>query len=98
VTPELIRQAVILAVAETVRIPAADVESSGSLLDLPGFDSITVVTVLERLEDAFGIEVPAESIVPEAFESVATVTELIVGALSGAPAIAPVPPSVRSRP
>jgi len=96
-TPERIRQAVVLAVADAVRVDPSTVEGIPSLLDLPGFDSITVVTVLERLEDAFGLEVPAESIVPEAFESVSTLTGLIAGALADAGATGSVPPPVRSR-
>jgi len=95
--PEVIRQAVVLTVAEAVHVEPSTVESSPSLLDLAGFDSITVVTVLERLEDAFGLEVRAESIVPEAFESVGTLTDLIAAALADAGATTSVPPPVRSR-
>ena len=96
-TPERIRQAVVLAVAEAVRLNPSTVEDSSNLVDLPGFDSITVVTVLERLEDVFGIEVPAESILPEAFESVSTLTGLIAGALADAGATGSAPPPARSR-
>lgn len=51
-----------------------------SLFDLPGFDSITIVAVLERLENELGVEVPAELIVPEAFESLDSLTDLLTSA------------------
>jgi acyl carrier protein len=63
-------------IGETLGLPAADVASSPSLPSLPGFDSLTVVNVLERLEDDLGIEVAPELIVPEAFESVESVAGL----------------------
>lgn len=51
-----------------------------SLFDLPGFDSITIVAVLERLENELGVEVPAELIMPEAFESLDSLTDLLASA------------------
>jgi acyl carrier protein len=66
------------AIAQVLRIPARTVTESASLLDLPGFDSITVVAVLERMENIFEIEIPPELIVPEAFESLETLADLFV--------------------
>jgi len=63
------RRRVAEAVAEALRLPLDDVTSSVSIFDLPGFDSIAAMTVLERLEAELGVEVAPELIVPEAFES-----------------------------
>lgn len=64
------------ALADILRLPPDEVASEASILDLPGFDSIAAVEVLERLEADLKVEVPAELIVPEAFESVAALAEL----------------------
>ena len=53
-----------------------EVRSGVSILDLPGFDSIAAVEVLERLETELDVEVPPELIVPEAFESLDSLAEL----------------------
>jgi acyl carrier protein len=66
------------AIAEYLRVPVITVQSSAALLDLPGFDSIAVVAVLERLEETFDVEVAPELVVPEAFESLGTLTDLFV--------------------
>lgn len=71
------------AIAQVLRITALDVEASASLLELPGFDSIAVVAVLERLEDVFEVEVDPELIVPEVFESLDTLANLFVRGTSG---------------
>ena len=55
--------------AEILRLPVEEVRAGGSPLDLPGFDSIVAVELLERLETELDVEVPPELIVPEAFES-----------------------------
>jgi acyl carrier protein len=55
--------------AEILRLPVEEVRTGGSPLDLPGFDSIVAVELLERLETELEVEVPPELIVPEAFES-----------------------------
>ena len=62
--------------AEVLRLPVEEVRAGGSPLDLPGFDSIVAVELLERLETEFDVEVPPELIVPEAFESLDTLAEL----------------------
>lgn len=75
--------------AETVSAvlgaPPAAVRAADSLFELPGFDSLAVVAVLDRLESALGVEVPADLIVPEAFESVDALTELLARATGGRP-------------
>ena len=62
--------------AEILRLRVEEVRAGGSPLDLPGFDSIVAVELLERLETEFDVEVPPELIVPEAFESLDTLAEL----------------------
>jgi acyl carrier protein len=66
---DLVRTRAAEVLAEILRISPAEVEAGGSLLDLPGFDSIAAVEVLERLETELEVEVPPELIVPEAFDS-----------------------------
>lgn len=77
------------AVGEVLRMAPDVVVNARSLFDLPGFDSLAVVAVLERLESDLGIEVPAEQIVPEAFESIDALTSLLVHAVLAAPAVVP---------
>ena len=62
--------------AEIFRLPVEEVRAGGSPLDLPGFDSIVAVELLERLETELDVEVPPELIVPEAFESLDALAEL----------------------
>jgi len=62
--------------AEILRLRVEEVRAGGSPLDLPGFDSIVAVELLERLETELDVEVPPELIVPEAFESLDTLAEL----------------------
>jgi len=83
-----LRECATQAVSAVLGHPADVVVGVGSLFDLPGFDSLAVVAVLERLESDLGIEVPAEQIVPEAFESVDALTSLLVQAVA-APEVAP---------
>lgn len=67
-------------VADVLGVPVADVLAAGSLFDLPGFDSIAIVSVLERLEDHHGVEVPAAEIVPESFETLTALRSLLAAA------------------
>ena len=69
--------------AEILRLPIEEVTSGASILDLQGFDSIAAVELLERLESELDVEVPPELIVPEAFESLDTLTELFARPLQG---------------
>ena len=62
--------------AELLRLPLQEVDAGGSPLDLPGFDSVVAVELLERLETELDVEVPPELIVPEAFESLDALAEL----------------------
>jgi acyl carrier protein len=62
--------------AELLRLPVEEVRAGGSPLDLPGFDSVFAVELLERLETELEVEAPPELIVPEAFESLDSLAEL----------------------
>ena len=73
---EHVRDRAAEALAELLRLPVDEVRSGGSPLDLPGFDSVVAVELLERLENSFDVEVPPELIVPEAFESLDSLAEL----------------------
>lgn len=70
-TFEDLEQAVLAIVRD--RQPPARVDACTSLLDLPGFDSIAIADVVERIEEETGMEYPPEALVPETF---ATVTSL----------------------
>jgi acyl carrier protein len=73
---EHVRDRAAEALAELLRLPVDDVRSDVSPLDLPGFDSVVAVELLERLETSLDVEVPPELIVPEAFESLDSLAEL----------------------
>ncbi|RSN54419.1 hypothetical protein DMH01_36365 [Amycolatopsis sp. WAC 04182] len=72
-------------VAGLLGITQDDVLAERTLFDLPGFDSVAIVSVLERLEDHWRVEVPADRIVPESFETVDSLAVLLsaVGAEGG---------------
>ncbi len=46
---------------------------------LPELDSLTVVELIVVLEQRFGIEVDAEDVSAEAFETLASLTEFVAG-------------------
>lgn len=69
---------VVAVVAGHLGLPEEQVRSTPSLFDLPGFDSLAVVAVLDGLEERVGREVPPERIMPEAFESITSVAELFL--------------------
>jgi acyl carrier protein len=68
------------AVGEVLGVPDSAPRAAPTLFDLPGFDSLAVVAVLDRLETELDVEVPADLIVPEAFESLDSLTDLLAAA------------------
>ena len=58
---------VITAVHAQLKDYKGPVIGSTCLYDLPGFDSLAVVSILEALEEASGIEMDPALIVPESF-------------------------------
>lgn len=67
---------VVEAVADALGVPPPAITAAPTLFDLPGFDSLTVVAILSRLEDELGTEIPPDAIVPEAFESLGALIAL----------------------
>ncbi|KFZ82031.1 hypothetical protein ED92_17535 [Amycolatopsis sp. MJM2582] len=73
--------------ADLLGLTTKDVLAERTLFDLPGFDSVAIVSALERLEDHWRVEVPADRIVPEAFETVDSLARLLGAAgAKGGPA------------
>ncbi|MBO4204634.1 acyl carrier protein [Micromonospora echinofusca] len=78
-----LRDRVAATVGGVLAVPVDSVTAAVSLFDLPGFDSVAVVTVLDRLESDFDVEVDPDEIGPEVFESLDTLTDLVGRALAG---------------
>jgi acyl carrier protein len=57
------------------REPAAAVDAGASLLDLPGFDSLAIADVVERIEEETGVEYPSAVLVPETFASATSLAQ-----------------------
>ncbi|MEU4559502.1 acyl carrier protein [Actinoplanes sp. NPDC023936] len=64
-------------VADVLAVDEATVCDAATLFDVPGYDSMAIVTVLERIEDHYGVEVPPRDVVPETFSSVPAISALI---------------------
>lgn len=57
--------------------PEVDYESETNLIDGRIFDSFDVVSVVSELIDAFDVEITAEYMIPENFNSVDAIVALI---------------------
>ena len=57
--------------------PEIDFESSDELVDDGILDSLTIVGVIAALSDEFEVELPYEEIIPENFNSIDAIAELI---------------------
>lgn len=57
--------------------PEIDFESSTELVDDGILDSMTLVGMISTLSMEFGVMIPYEDIVPESFNSIDAITELI---------------------
>ena len=57
--------------------PEIDFEASTELVDDGILDSLTLVGIISALSMEFGITLPYEDIVPENFNSIDTMTELV---------------------
>lgn len=79
-TAALARGRIATVVASVLGCGPQQVYDSTALYELPGFDSVALVTILERLEDALGTEIPAEWIVPEAFATLDSLAGLLEAA------------------
>ena len=61
----------------TQNYPQIDFESSNELVDDGILDSMTLVGIISALSMEFGVMLPYEEIVPENFNSLDTMAELI---------------------
>lgn len=57
--------------------PEADFENSTTLIDDCILDSFDIVTIIADVEDAYGVVIPAEEILPENFNSAGALFSLI---------------------
>ncbi|MBQ6385529.1 MAG: acyl carrier protein [Lachnospiraceae bacterium] len=57
--------------------PEIDFESSDELVDDGILDSLTIVGVIGLLSDEFDVELPYEEIIPENFNSIDAIADLI---------------------
>ena len=54
-----------------------DFETEDVLIDGGLLDSFDIVTLVAEIDDAFGIEIPAEALIPENFNSAKAIFALI---------------------
>ena len=54
-----------------------DFETENALIDGGLLDSFDIVTLVAEIDDAFGIEIPAEALMPENFNSAKAIFALI---------------------
>ena len=57
--------------------PDADVEKSSALVDDGVLDSLDIVTLVTELNAAFDIRIPATEILPDRFNSVEAMCEMV---------------------
>jgi acyl carrier protein len=57
--------------------PDIDFETEDALIDGGMLDSFDIVTLVAEIDDAFGIEIPAEALIPENFNSAKAIFALI---------------------
>lgn len=57
--------------------PDIDFETEDALIDGGMLDSFDIVTLVAEIDDAFGIEIPAEALIPEIFNSAKAIFALI---------------------
>ena len=57
--------------------PDIDFDESDELVDDGILDSLTVVGVISAISDEFNVEIPYEEIIPENFNSIDAMAELI---------------------
>lgn len=57
--------------------PLAKVDETTKLLDEHTLDSLSMITLVSELEDEFDVEISARDIIPENFQTVSAIAELI---------------------
>jgi len=76
-------------VGEQLTVDPAQLEPRADLRMLRSFSSFRAVTILEHLEDALGVEIPASRLTADRLCSVAALTELFAEALAGREGVTP---------
>ena len=57
--------------------PDIDFKTEDTLIDGGMLDSFDIVTLVAEIDDTFGIEIPAEALIPENFNSAKAIFALI---------------------
>ena len=57
--------------------PDVDFETEDALIDGGMLDSFDIVTLVAEIDDTFGVEIPAEALIPENFNSAKAIFALI---------------------
>lgn len=57
--------------------PDVDFETEDALIDGGMLDSFDIVTLVAEIDDTFGVEIPAEALIPENFNSAKAIYALI---------------------
>jgi len=57
--------------------PEVDFETETALIDGGILDSFDIVTLVALIDDAFGVEIPAEALLPENFNSAGALYALV---------------------
>lgn len=57
--------------------PDIDFENENALIDGGMLDSFDIVTLVAEIDDAYGVQIPAEALVPENFNSAKVLYALI---------------------
>lgn len=59
--------------------PDLDFETEDALIDGGMLDSFDIVTLVAEIDDAYGVQIPAEKLIPENFNSATAILALIQG-------------------
>ena len=57
--------------------PDIDLETEDALIDGGMLDSFDIVTLVAQIDDTYGVEIPAEALAPENFNSAKAIFALI---------------------
>lgn len=73
---EVFKMEKIIQIIKTIN-PLAKVDETTKLLDEHTLDSLSMITLVSELEDEFDVEISARDIVPENFQTVGAIAQLI---------------------